>query len=171
MNDHFIDLNLPDATLLFFFFRSISSIEKYSSKPKPSKKQNKSQSTRKMSLKNVSDQEWHNITINNLIMPMTSKDDNHNNQEFISNLVSDHCLFNIFQLLEFGRSLCILKRYHIFIKIFISHRYKRTVGIFLAAVLFCCFILGYMAYVKQRAKIFLCVKSLQGTKYERASNL
>ena len=100
------------------------------------------------------------ITINNLIMPMTSKDDNHNNQEFISNLVSDHCLFNIFQLPEFGRSLCILKRYHMFIKIFISHRYKRTVGIFLAAVLFCCFILGYMAYVKQRAKIFLCVKSL-----------
>ena len=42
MNDHFIDLNLPDATLLFFFFRSISSIEKNSSKPKPSKKQNKS---------------------------------------------------------------------------------------------------------------------------------
>ena len=55
MNDHFIDLNVTDATLLFFFFRSISSIEKNSSKPKPSKKQNKSQSTRKMSLKNVSD--------------------------------------------------------------------------------------------------------------------
>lgn len=151
----------------FFFFRSISYIGKNSSKTRSSKEQNKSQITREVSLKNVSGYEWNDITINNLIMPIMSKDHNHKNREFMSYLVSDHWLLNIFQLLGFGNSLCMLKWYHLFINILIFHLYKRTVGFFLVAVLFCCFILGYVTYSNQRSKITLCVKSLQGKNYEK----
>ena len=89
MINHYTELNLPDAILLFFF-RSISYIGKNSSKTRSSKEQNKSQITREVSLKNVSGYEWSDITINNLIMPIMSKDHNHKNREFISYLVSDH---------------------------------------------------------------------------------